>query len=158
MSSFNSGFNCSLNIRYHLLYQRFYLKLFVFCRTIPFIHLENPMLESGFQILQGRSMKKIRMELATFSKIEDTFNNITSGLHFSINLVGVGIGDGWMSPYHEARWVSNILKLWQHFIQWNTFSRYANYLYSSGLLDANQRDECLAMEEISQNLIKEGNL
>ena len=61
------------------------------------------MLESGFQILQGRSMKKIRMDVATFSKIEDTFNNLTPGLYFSINLTGVGIGDGWMSPYHEAR-------------------------------------------------------
>ena len=47
--------------------------------------------------------------------------------------------------------------LW-HRILGNTFSRYANYLYSSGLLDANQRDECLAMEEITQSLIKEGNL
>ena len=36
--------------------------------------------------------------------------------------------------------------------------RYGNYLYSSGLLDANQRDECLAIEEEFQNLIKEGNL
>jgi len=54
-----------------------------------------------------------------------------------INLTGVGIGDGLMSPYHEGR--------------------YANYLYSSGLLDANQRDECLAIEEELQNLIKEGN-
>ena len=40
----------------------------------------------------------------------------------------------------------------------NALPRYANYLYSSGLFDANQRDECLAIEEEFQNLIKEGNL
>ena len=40
----------------------------------------------------------------------------------------------------------------------NTFSRYANYLYSSGLLDAKQRDECLVLEEITQNLIEVGDL
>ena len=36
--------------------------------------------------------------------------------------------------------------------------RYANHLYYSGLLDANQRDECLALEEITKSLIKEGSL
>ena len=49
--------------------------------------------------------------------------SITSApeLYFSINLTGVGIGDGWMSPYHEARWgVLNILKLRRHFIWGNT--------------------------------------
>ena len=55
-----------------------------------------------------------------------------------INLAGVGIGDGWMSPFHNAR--------------------YANFLYWSSLLDAKQRDECLAMEMETQRLIGEGQL
>ena len=63
------------------------------------------MLESGFQILHGRSMKRIKMELTTFSKLIQKENTIifTKGLNFSINLTGVGIGDGLMSPYHEGR-------------------------------------------------------
>merc|ERR1712198_504969 len=43
-----------------------------------------------------------------------------------INIGGLGIGDGWMSPYHNGR--------------------YANFLYQASLLDAKQRDECLAYE------------
>ena len=39
------------------------------CRVTPFIHLENPMVESGFLTLQGRFMKRIKMELTTFSKL-----------------------------------------------------------------------------------------
>ena len=76
-----------------------------FCRAIPSIHLDNLMLESGFQILHGRSMKRIKMELTTFSKLIQKENTIifTKGLNFSINLTGVGIGDGLMSPYHEGR-------------------------------------------------------
>merc|ERR1719367_1116924 len=42
-----------------------------------------------------------------------------------INIGGMGIGDGWMSPYHNAR--------------------YANFLYYVSLLDENQRDECLVI-------------
>ena len=55
-----------------------------------------------------------------------------------INIGGMGIGDGWMSPYHNAR--------------------YANFLYWTSLLDAKQRDECLAMETETQRLIEEGEL
>ena len=43
-----------------------------------------------------------------------------------------------MSPFHNAR--------------------YANFLYWSSLLDAKQRDECLAMEMETQRLIGEGQL
>ena len=50
----------------------------------------------------------------------------------------MGIGDGWMSPYHNAR--------------------YANFLYYVSLLDENQRDECLAMEQETQRLIEAGQL
>ena len=50
----------------------------------------------------------------------------------------MGIGDGWMSPYHNAR--------------------YANFLYWASLLDAKQRDECLVMETETQRLIDEGEL
>jgi len=53
-----------------------------------------------------------------------------------INIGGMGIGDGWMSPYHNAR--------------------YANFLYWASLLDAKQRDECLVMETETQRLIDEG--
>ena len=50
----------------------------------------------------------------------------------------MGIGDGWMSPYHNAR--------------------YANFLYQAGLLDENQRDDCLTMETETQRLIDEKDL
>jgi len=53
-----------------------------------------------------------------------------------INIGGMGIGDGWMSPYHNAR--------------------YANFLYYVSLLDENQRDECLVMEQETQRLIEAG--
>ena len=55
-----------------------------------------------------------------------------------INVAGMGIGDGWMSPYHNAR--------------------YANFLYQAGLLDENQRDDCLTMETETQRLIDEKDL
>ena len=58
--------------------------------------------------------------------------------HFRINIGGLGIGDGWMSPYHNAR--------------------YAKFLYQTSLLDANQRDECLAKETETQRLIDNGQL
>jgi len=53
-----------------------------------------------------------------------------------INLAGMGIGDGWMSPYHNAR--------------------YANFLYQVGLVDPNQRDDCLIMESQTQALVDLG--
>jgi len=53
-----------------------------------------------------------------------------------INIGGLGIGDGWMSPYHNGR--------------------YANFLYQASLLDAKQRDECLAYETETQRLIDAG--
>jgi len=62
--------------------------------------------------------------------------NLSGNDVVQINLAGVGIGDGWMSPFHNAR--------------------YANFLYWSSLLDAKQRDECLAMEMETQRLIDEG--
>jgi len=55
-----------------------------------------------------------------------------------INLAGMGIGDGWMSPYHNAR--------------------YANFLYQVGLVDELDRDYCLAQEQTTQDLIDGGNL
>jgi len=55
-----------------------------------------------------------------------------------INLVGMGIGDGWMSPYHNAR--------------------YANQLYQVGLMDEQDHDYCLAQEQTTQDLIDAGNL
>jgi len=53
-----------------------------------------------------------------------------------INVAGMGIGDGWMSPYHNAQ--------------------YGNFLYQVGLVDEKQRDQCLSMEAQTQRLIKEG--
>merc|ERR1711973_543604 len=55
-----------------------------------------------------------------------------------INLVGMGIGDGWMSPYHNAR--------------------YANQLYQVGLMDEQDHDYCLAQEQNTQHYIDAGNL
>ena len=55
-----------------------------------------------------------------------------------INIGGLGIGDGWMSPYHNAR--------------------YAKFLYQASLLDANQRDECYDKEIETQRLIDNGQL
>jgi len=53
-----------------------------------------------------------------------------------INVAGMGIGDGWMSPYHNAQ--------------------YGNFLYQVGLVDEKQRDQCLSMEAQTQSLINEG--
>jgi len=53
-----------------------------------------------------------------------------------INLAGMGIGDGWMSPYHNAR--------------------YGNFLYQVGLVDENQLETCLEMETETQRLINMG--
>merc|ERR1719242_2030179 len=44
-----------------------------------------------------------------------------------INLAGMGIGDGWMSPYHNAR--------------------YAKFLYQVGLVDEQDLDYCLSQEQ-----------
>ena len=48
----------------------------------------------------------------------------------------MGIGDGWMSPYLNAR--------------------YADFLYLIGLVNEKQRDECLEMEATTHSLIKKG--
>merc|ERR1711970_610147 len=53
-----------------------------------------------------------------------------------INIAGMGIGDGWMSPYHNAR--------------------YGNFLYQVGLVDEKERNECLSMEAETQRLIDQG--
>jgi len=53
-----------------------------------------------------------------------------------INLAGMGIGDGWMSPYHNAR--------------------YGNFLYQVGLVDENVLSTCLEMETETQRLIQQG--
>jgi len=55
-----------------------------------------------------------------------------------INLAGMGIGDGWMSPYHNAR--------------------YADFLYQVGLVDERQRDYCLSLEENTQSYIRRGQM
>merc|ERR1719234_2664123 len=55
-----------------------------------------------------------------------------------INLAGMGIGDGWMSPYHNAR--------------------YAKFLYQVGLVDEQDLDYCLSQEQTTQDLINGGNL
>jgi len=53
-----------------------------------------------------------------------------------INLAGLGIGDGWMSPYHNAR--------------------YGKFLYQVGLVDETVLEECLRMEANTQLLIDNG--
>jgi len=60
--------------------------------------------------------------------------NMNEG-NIKINLAGMGIGDGWMSPYHNAR--------------------YGDFLYYVGLIDENVRDQCLEMESETQRLIDE---
>lgn len=62
--------------------------------------------------------------------------NQEGGEHININLEGCGVGDGWMSPTHNAQ--------------------YANFLYQVGLLDANQRDNCLIMETETRAMIELG--
>merc|ERR1712228_780169 len=58
------------------------------------------------------------------------------GTGVRINLAGLGIGDGWTSPQHNAR--------------------YGNFLYQVGLVDGNQRDQCLQYEQTTQQLIDQG--
>ena len=55
-----------------------------------------------------------------------------------INLAGMGVGNGWMSPYHEAQ--------------------YGEFLYQFGLLDEKERDTCLDMEAETRRLIDQGEL
>jgi len=55
-----------------------------------------------------------------------------------INLAGMGVGNGWMSPYHEAK--------------------YGDMLYQVGLVDAKGRDECLSREEGIRRHIDQGEL
>jgi len=62
-------------------------------------------------------------------------NQLDNG-EININLAGMGIGDGWMSPQHNGR--------------------YGNFLYQVGLVDANQRDNCLDFEADTQSLIDRG--
>jgi len=62
--------------------------------------------------------------------------NASANNVIKINLAGMGIGDGWMSPYHNAQ--------------------YADFLYQVGLVDEKQRDECLEMEAETQTLIDQG--
>ena len=100
--------------------------------------LENLMLESLSLQLQGEFMNKMRLEmLILFSEWHQSI--AYKYIFYSrINIGGLGIGDGWMSPYHNGR--------------------YANFLYQASLLDAKQRDECLAYETETQRLIDAGQL
>jgi len=64
--------------------------------------------------------------------------NMEDDVKVMINLGGMGIGDGWMSPYHNAR--------------------YGDFLYQVGLVDENLRDELLQSESKTQNFINNGQL
>jgi len=68
----------------------------------------------------------------TIAKKIDTENQNPGNIR--INLAGLGIGDGWMSPYHNAR--------------------YGKFLYQVGLVDENEQAELLAMEAQTQALIQ----
>jgi len=52
-----------------------------------------------------------------------------------INVAGMGIGNGWMSPYHQIQ--------------------YGDFLYEVGLLDGKQRDKCHEIEATTRNHIEE---
>jgi len=65
-------------------------------------------------------------------KIHEENNNPDN---IKINLAGLGIGDGWMSPFHNAR--------------------YGNFLYQVGLIDENELSLTLDMESETQSLINE---
>lgn len=64
--------------------------------------------------------------------------NMEKDVKIAINLAGMGIGDGWMSPYHNAR--------------------YADFLYQVGLVDENQKDHCLSLEDNTQSYINSGQM
>ena len=55
--------------------------------------------------------------------------------NIKINMIGLGIGDGWMSPIHQAK--------------------YGDYLYQFSLIDENERAEALLMESDTEQLIKD---
>ena len=50
----------------------------------------------------------------------------------------MGVGNGWMSPYHEAK--------------------YGEMLYQLGFVDAKGRDECFSREAEIRELIDKGEL
>jgi len=86
----------------------------------------NPFYPFG-ESYAGKFVPSLTKRIIEMNGSEDVIN---------INLAGMGIGDGWMSPYHNAR--------------------YANFLYQVGLVDGNQRDDCLIQESQTQALIDLG--
>jgi len=64
--------------------------------------------------------------------------NMLDDVAISIPVVGMGMGDGWMSPYHNAR--------------------YGNFLYQVGLVDENDLAYTLSLEKQTQDLIDAGQM
>ena len=83
-------------------------------------------------------MNRMHQETKSSSRVLKSYFLLSYKQYFSINIAGMGIGDGWMSPYHNAQ--------------------YGDFLYQVGLVDEKQRDECLAMESETQSLIEAGEL
>ena len=83
-------------------------------------------------------MNRMNLETMCFSKLKGIFLKTLKYILSRINLAGMGVGNGWMSPYHEAK--------------------YGEMLYQVGLVDARGRDECLSREAEIRRLIDQGEL
>merc|ERR1719187_33879 len=64
--------------------------------------------------------------------------NLREDTKIRINLAGMGIGDGFMNPYHNGQ--------------------FGKLMYQVGLVDEPQRDHCLQIEAQMQSYIKQGDL
>ena len=83
-------------------------------------------------------MSRTQLKTITLSMFGKIIFDIVIKYFCRINVAGMGIGDGWMSPFHNAQ--------------------YGNFLYQVGLVDEKLRDQCLDMEAETQSLIEQGNL
>jgi len=89
----------------------------------------NPYYSFG-ESYAGKYVPSLTRRIHEMNKREDV------GIH--INLQGMGIGDGFMSPYHNGQ--------------------FGKLFYQIGIIDGPQRDYCLQLEQQMQHYIDQGQL